>query len=100
MKKLFTFITLAFAGAISAFSQPAEGYYRVKNAQTNRYVSIINDKIDNANRGSLERGGSGNVFALRMKDQSEVISDPGSIIYLSPASEKRVHLRRSGYEHI
>ncbi len=96
MKKLFTFITLAFAGAISAFSQPAEGYYRVKNAQTNRYVSIINDKIDNANRGSLERGGSGNVFALRMKDQSEVISDPGSIIYLSPASEKEYILEGQG----
>lgn len=96
MKKLFTFITLAFAGAISAFSQPAEGYYRVKNAQTNRYVSIINDKIDNANRGSLERGGSGYVFALRMKDQSEVISDPGSIIYLSPASEKEYILEGQG----
>lgn len=96
MKKLFTFITLAFAGAISAFSQPAEGYYRVKNAQTNRYVSIVNDKIDNANRASLERGGSGNVFALRMKDQAEVISDPGSIIYLSPASEKEYILEGQG----
>lgn len=89
MKKIFTFITLALAGAISAFSQPAEGYYRVKNAQTNKYISLINDKIDDANRASLERGGGGYAFALRMKDQAEVISDPGSIMHLAPGTGEK-----------
>ncbi|MBP5277744.1 MAG: hypothetical protein J6Z18_04555 [Prevotella sp.] len=98
MKTIFTLLALNIVGAMAAFAQPAEGYYRVKNAQTNRYVSLVNNQVDKANRASLEKGGGGYLYSLRMKDQAEVISDPGSIIYVTPASNEDYKLEGQGLD--
>ena len=58
-----------------------DGYYRIQNnSERKRYLSIANNKIDAANKSSLESGKAGNVFALKMIDNP--VSDPSTIIYV------------------
>ena len=82
MKKIFTLVIINSLCAISIIAQPKDGYYRVQNGASNNYVSIVNNKVDDANKNSLKNGGGGLVYSLRVKPKEEVVSDPGSIIYL------------------
>lgn len=82
MKKLFATILVGSLSVVSVIAQPKDGYYRVQNAASNNYVSIVNNKVDDANKNSLLKGGGGYVYSLRIKPKEEVVSDPGSIIYL------------------
>ena len=66
------------AGVVSAMAQyPANGYYRVRNYVTNRYIYVTD------NRGTVDYGAtSADVNALQVwKGEGKALCDPSSIIY-------------------
>ena len=59
-----------------------DGYYRIQNtSKYGRYLTISNNKIDEANKSSITGGNEGNVFGL--KTITNPVSDPSTIIYIS-----------------
>ena len=65
--------------AISAYAQlSGDGYYRVQNEYTGRYLTVID------NRGSINvQTTDADLGALRtVKDFARVVSDPASIVYI------------------
>ena len=84
MKK--TLLTLVAAIiTIPCLAQLGEdGYYRIKNVGTGRYLSISNNRVDNTNKNALMSGNQGNIYSLAT--YSDVDSDPGSIIYIKKNS--------------
>ena len=81
MKRL---ILLLFTGltAIPMLAQlGADGYYRLQNTGSNRYLTISNDRVDEGNKSAITGGNEGAVFGL--KTINDPISDPSSIIYIS-----------------
>lgn len=79
MKRLFsTFVCVALAALSLAQSYPTNGYYRVKNKKTSRYI-YVSDNVGSIQMSSA----SADLGALRLfKDEERRISDPGSIIYM------------------
>lgn len=66
---------------IQSFAQlAADGFYRIQNVGTGRYLSIANNRVDNTNKNALMSGNQGNIYSLAT--YSNVTSDPGSIIYI------------------
>lgn len=82
MKKILLFIFILSATS-SAFAQVASGYYRVQNTVTERYIRVID------NRGSVNLSTTeADLGALETKKYFEnVVSDPASIIYITPAGD-------------
>lgn len=82
-----TILPLALA-AVTAFSATAklngDGFYRVHNFKTDRYVYVKDDK------GSVDYGGTtADVNALELwKDLQRAVSDPASIIYFEKHGDK------------
>ncbi len=77
--KTLNLLLFAVLSTLTASAQlPADGFYRVQNQKTERYISIID------NRGSVNlETTDADLGALRtVMDFSRVVSDPGSIIYL------------------
>lgn len=92
MKKFFTTFVVA-AAAISAFADeyPAEGYYRVSNKATSRYVYVC-DNVGSINWSTT----SAELGALQLwLDADKRYSDPASIIYVKTidASEHKYDLQ-------
>lgn len=89
MKRLsLMLLCTAFATLVHA-QLNGDGYYRICNAHTGRYVSIVNSKVDSQNSSLWQiANGGAHIYALKtMKPFSRVVSDPGSIIYISQASD-------------
>jgi hypothetical protein len=81
MKRFFTLISFVSFSIISATAQEiSDGYYRVHTAAGDHYVSLVNNKVDDANLDKVKTGGGASVYSLRLKPLEEVISDPGSIL--------------------
>lgn len=80
MKKILLSIFI-LSLASSAFAQVASGYYRVQNTVTERYIRVID------NRGSVNISTTdADLGALEtIKHFENVVSDPASIIYITPA---------------
>lgn len=81
MKKTLVILLAFFSFSSSLFAELKEGYYRVKNAASDRYIYLTDDK------GSVEISGANvshdlDALVLR-KGLDYTISDPGSIIYVS-----------------
>ena len=99
MKK-FTFLSLclALAGSMSA-QLNGDGYYRIRNAATGRYISLVNNKVDSQNKDIWQVANSGShVYALKTtKPFSQVVSDPGSILYIEQGADGYV-LRGQGMD--
>lgn len=82
MKKTLLLLFILSVANI-AFAQVASGYYRVQNTQTTRYIRVIDNKgwvdlaTSNADLGALET----------KKHFENVVSDPASIIYITPAGD-------------
>lgn len=88
-KRLFTLI-LATAALVSANAQEAkqlfeDGYYRVKNSSSNRYMSLS----DNTSRGVSTVSTSADCGAMETSSVWEnIANDPGSFFYLQYISGK------------
>ncbi|MDE7346620.1 MAG: hypothetical protein K2N48_07770 [Muribaculaceae bacterium] len=82
MKKLLLYSFAALLSA-SAFAElPSDGYYRVQNAYTKRYVYLMD------NKGSINGTSTTvDVGALELyKDLSELNTDPSDIFYIQKAA--------------
>ena len=81
MKRVIVFLLLTAMSVPLLAQFKGDGYYRIQNnSERKRYLSIANNKIDAANKSSLESGKAGNVFALKMIDNP--VSDPSTVIYI------------------
>lgn len=75
MKKYFVLFSLFFLSSIAS-AQVENGYYRVKNTDTQRYIYVIDNKGE-ANQSKID------VDATYLKKGLEnAISDPASVIYV------------------
>lgn len=82
-RSIFLMLT-AVAMAVTAMAQyPADGYYRVKNYVTKRYVYVTDDK------GKIDMGAtSADVNALQVwKGDDKALCDPASIIYFQKGDD-------------
>lgn len=82
MKKTLLFLFILSVANI-AFAQVTAGYYRVQNKKTTRYIRVID------NKGSINiESTTADLGALETKKYFEnVVSDPASIIYITPAGD-------------
>lgn len=84
MKTLLT-LSLAALVALPAFAKlSGNGYYRVHNYRTDRYVYVLD------NKGSVDYGGTtADVNALQLwKDLQKAVSDPATVIYFEKHDSK------------
>lgn len=81
MKKLLLTLFVSLAGIMTTMAQSSytgDGYYRVKNVNTERYITVIDGygKVDiqstSADMGAIET----------VRDFENIVSDPASIIYI------------------
>ena len=98
MKKI-TFVLMALLSVFGVKTsaqnyQPLEnGYYRIHNAVTGRYIAVHDNK-DNSNRN----GGTINMDlgAIALISESEAQTDPGSIIFLEKRGNMYYNLKAQG----
>ncbi|MBQ8736653.1 MAG: hypothetical protein IJY78_02335 [Bacteroidaceae bacterium] len=92
MKKfLLSFLFISYTFFINA-QLNGDGYYRVKNAVTERYI-IVRD-----NKGKIDVATtSADLGAVELwKNFSNVVSDPGSILYIQKTSNGAYRLKSQG----
>ena len=99
MKKFLSLISFISLSAVSINAQESisDGYYRVYNG-SGTYVSLINNKVESTTIDNLKNGGSGSLYALRLKPKDEVISDPGSIVYVKKNGDDGYSLQGQGMD--
>lgn len=77
--KRFALILLA-AASIPSFAQVNDGYYRIRNAQSGNYVTLVDSTAD---KNSIINTSNIEAYALNMVNGfGKVVSDPGSIVYI------------------
>lgn len=79
MKQFFILLIVSFLSTV-AFAQLENGYYRVKNSTTQRYLYVY-DNVGEAYLSGLQVITDLDAIYLR-SDLSNAISDPGSIVYV------------------
>lgn len=94
MKKLIFSIALACISGLTAHAQfNGKGYYRIKNAVTQRYMSLC----DNHSRGVHLASTSVDAGALvTKKNFSEVVTDPGTVFYIENVSGANYNISSQG----
>ena len=97
-KIVFSFVGLLIASVAGAQIIP-NGYYRVKNTDTERYATVVDDygKVD-YNSTSADVGA---IWTYKKNDNAEwnntrIISNPGSIIYAEGNSSNEYRLKCQG----
>lgn len=94
MKKLIFSIALACISGLTAHAQfNGKGYYRIKNAVTQRYMSLC----DNHSRGVHIASTSVDAGALvTKKNFNEVVTDPGTIFNIENVSGANYNISSQG----
>lgn len=94
MKKLIFSIALACISGLTAHAQfNGKGYYRIKNAVTQRYMSLC----DNHSRGVHIASTSVDAGALvTKKNFNEVVTDPGTVFYIENVSGANYNISSQG----
>ena len=95
MKK-YLFSLIAFLVALPSLAQlSGNGYYRVKNFKSDRYIMMI----DNKSNGGDYTSTSYDIDALiTLKPFSRVVSDPGAVVYVENAYSNQYNLKAQGYD--
>lgn len=88
MKKIFT-LFLFSAAAMTASAQ-SNGYYRAQNVNYERYLVMI----DNQSAGL--QGTTADLGAFAMYDREDVLTHPGSVVYISSKGNSRYDLEAQG----
>lgn len=96
MKRIST-ILLATALAIPTFAQlNGNGFYRIQNAQSKRYLSIVDNK---AEKKEITQTSNADLYAINAFDGFDnVVSDPGSILYIEQSGNNGYILRGQGMD--
>ena len=91
-----TLISLALAGLASLPANAqlnGNGYYRIKNAKTGRYMTLC----DNHSRGVNVSTTEAETGALETRrNKSDIISDPGSVFYIQNVSGRQYNIKAQG----
>ncbi len=97
MKKSIV-LSVAMLAALSANADyDGAGYYRVRNLKTERWCSVVD------NYGRIDYGNTtADLLAIRLhKTFDNVISDPGSVLYIFPVGSKyQMEAQGTGIEQI
>jgi len=96
MKKIstiFTLLVMLFAGEALA-QYTGEGYYRVKNEGSSRYIVLRNDTVPNINSDGLMEGTFDAIAMVGNLDT--VLFDAGSVIKAKPLSDGGLDLSAQG----
>ena len=90
MKKILTYILLLFATA--SYAQLQNGFYRVHNYATERYVYVY----DNTGKINISTA-SADMGAIQLwKNHNRTLSDPASIIYIEDKGGNMYNLHSQG----
>lgn len=93
MKRFFFFIIMAVLAFPALAQLNGNGFYRVQNYKSNRYIILVDNKADKVNMVATDP----DLLALRtIKPISKVISDPGSIYYIQNAGGSQYNLLSQG----
>lgn len=94
MKKKIVSFTIAILSVLPSFAQlNGDGYYRIKNKTTGRYMTLC----DNHSKGINTSSTTAEVGALETrKSYEEVVSDPGSVFYIQKVSNDDYNIFAQG----
>lgn len=96
MNKTFLTLALACLTGIAAHAQySGNGYYRIKNATTERYMSLCDNKSTGVSVVSTTVD-AGALVTKRNTD--DIITDPGSIFYIFGVSGDQYNISAQGHE--
>lgn len=94
MKKTIFTIAIGLLSGLTATAQiNGDGYYRIKNVVTGRYMSLS----DNSSRGVSMSSTTVDASALlTKKNLTEVLSDPGTIFYIQKVNSDEYNISAQG----
>lgn len=94
MKKVILSVALACASGLAAHAQlNGDGYYRIQNSDTKRYMSLC----DNHSRGVNASTTTVDAGALvTKKNLDEVLTDPGTIFYIQSVGNNNYNIHAQG----
>ena len=96
MKRIYTSLLLLTIGYLGIRAQIADGFYYVKNAYTERYISIADNDKSHYNI-SIEAGGRKTLGGLKaFKSWDDVRTDPSCVIYIRNISGNQYDLEGQG----
>lgn len=85
MKRFFTILAAMLLTGTAMAQLNGDGYYRVKNVVTERYIRIVDNNVPNVDITTTDI----DLTSLEsLKPFSKVISDPSTIIYIQFAQER------------
>ncbi len=92
MRRLLSFTFFLFYITAVLFAQPSNGFYRIKNVGSDRYMTIKD------NRGRIDISAmSADLGAIELyKNFSNVVSDPSSVIYVNRVGDKTYRFEGQG----
>lgn len=82
MKRLISII-LGSLTLLPAMAQLESGYYRIQNVDSKSYLSIANNKVDEANKNSIKNNSGGTIYALKTIKEEDAVIDPSTILYIN-----------------
>ena len=93
MNRILSFIFALFLGLPAMAQYTGDGYYRVQNMRSERYIVMI----DNKSKGFNASTTSYDMDALvTIKEFERVVSDPGSVIYIEHYQGNQYNLKAQG----
>ena len=86
MKRITTFLlTVAFASIAIAQEYANDGYYRVQNQSTSRYIRVVDNKGSvNIGKTEADMGALKTILGF-----NNVVSDPSSIIHITQLDRRK-----------
>lgn len=95
MKRVAVFL-FAMATVMPALAQlDDDGFYRVQNAKSKRYATVVDNKAENTDITSTTNI---NLYAINTRKDDEVMSDPGSVFYIEKKGTNDFILRAQGMD--
>ena len=98
MKRIILTLLVAFSISSIYAQLNGNGFYRIKNRNSGRNITIVNDKIHRDSKAEIKDDISRNmafdIYALETK--KETISDPGSILYIEHVSGSEYNIKGQG----
>ena len=91
MKK-FSITLFVILFTLSSYAQlSGNGFYRVQNAESKRYATIVDNKPPKDMSDVLSKGGNIDICAIiTIEGFESVVSDPGSVIYIEGSDGKYI----------
>lgn len=94
MKKTILTLAMACLAGHSVHAQlNGDGYYRIQNVKTNRYMSLCDNKSAGGNITSMVVDAGA---LVTKKDVNEVLTDPGTVFYIQKVNDSEYNISSQG----